>query len=244
MLALNDNIPFVSIDGEKYGAVFDINAIEKFQSLYGTLKKWSVAIFGDDALAEESAEEIRNQLLILCSYIDNEGRFEKYFEREVKKRLNILTDKYCIPVKYICRDDKLIIENYQYLLDWYNGKRTPTRAKHIVKTKDILFSFSFLVNEYVDIYNAKRSNLNKKGLSEWQLGQLNLEVIRNAIVEAINVSFPSVSTNTEYEDDRPVDIASIYVFSMGKLGFSREETGWLTLKSFNELCLKYKKLLE
>lgn len=240
-----DNIPFVNISGEEYGLVFDFNVISKIQNTYGTLSKWGVKAFGDGVAPKIDEKAAKSQISLVMRVVDWKGRVTKGYEGEVKKILDGLANIYCLPVYYKKDNNGMIVEEHSYLNDWYSGRKEPERKKTLPKVKDLLRVFSFLVNEYVDIYNESSSNLKKDKLSERQLGRLQIETIRNAVLQSIDVSFGTVkSSKASTFFDPPIDIAEIYVFAMSKLGFSYKEVGRVTLKFFNELCNKYAKMVK
>lgn len=238
-----DNIPFVNIDGEEYGLVFDFNVISKIQNMYGTLSQWGVKAFGGSVATKVDDEDVKLQVLLLMRCIDWKGRVDKQHKNKAKEILDRLAAMYCLPVCYKEDNNEMIIENHLYLSDWYCGHKKPERKKNQPKTKDLLRAFSFLVNEYVDIYNENAGNLKKAKLSESQLGRLQLSTIREAVLQSINISFNTAkSSKPATFEDPPIDIAEVYVFGMSRLGFSYKEIGRITLKFFNELCGKYAKM--
>lgn len=239
-----DNIPFVNIFGEEYGLVFDFNVISKIQNTYGTLSQWGVKAFGGSVATKVDDEDIKLQVLLLLGFIDWKGRVDKQYKNKAKEILDRLAAIYCLPVCYKEDNNEMIIENHLYLSDWYCGHKKPERKINQPKTKDLLRVFSFLVNEYVDIYNENSSNFKKAKLSESQLGRLQLGAVRKAVLQSIDISFDTVkSSKPATIEDPPIDIAEVYVFGMSKLGFSYKEIGRVTLKFFNELCKKYKKIV-
>lgn len=239
-----DNIPFVNIEGEKYGLVFDFNVISKIQNTYGTLSQWGVKAFGESAATKIDDETVKSQVSLLLRFIDWQGRVTEKYKNKAKEILNKLADMYCLPVCYKENINGMIVEEHLYLRDWYCGYKKPERKKIKPKIKDLLRVFSFLVNEYVDIYNENSSNFKKAKLSEKQLGRLQLSTIRTAVLQSIEVSFNTVkSSKPATDEDPPIDIAEVYVFGMSKLGFSYKDIGRITLKFFNELCEKYEKIV-
>lgn len=240
-----DNIPFVNIDGEEYGLVFDFNVISKIQNMYGTLSKWGVKAFGQSVATKIDDTAVKSQVLLLLRFIDWKGRVTNRYKNKAKEIFDKLADMYCLPVCYKEDNNEMIIEEHLYLRDWYSGYKKPERKKIKPKIKDLLRVFSFLVNEYVDIYNENAGNLKKAKLSERQLGRLQLSTIREAVLQSINISFNTAKESKPATfEDPPIDIAEVYVFGMSKLGFSYKEIGRITLKFFNELCGKYAKMVQ
>ena len=236
------------VDDKKYGAVLDVNVIERIQLEYKAFDKWRFLALGSSAVPSPSEEKIRDQCCFLSRFCTGAhlGEVEKMNVEAATQVVKELKEYARLPItikKTV--DGGAVIAPYDLIIDIGFTNKPIERVETGISARHLLKGTKFMVDEYVRIYNADLyGNPPLPWLTEKQLGELKIADLVDITIETMINSCPQRKNVKEQEPFKfePVDTSFIYMIAMSKWHFPEESVKRLTPKRFDEFFETYKSI--
>lgn len=240
-----DNAPLFEYKGKKYGAVLDINVIDRIQARYTAFDKWRFLALGSNALPAPPEDATRSLCLFLSDLWEQPGEIEPMYVEPAKQAVEELREIHRLPIEIKESDGGAIVAPHELITDIVFSQKPIERIETEMSFCHLLKGAKIMVDEYVQIYNGDLYGGSLlPWLSEEQLGELQAADLIDIIIKAMINSLPCRKGDNDSTDFKitPIDTSFIYMLAMSKWNFSEETVRRLTLKRYVEFLETYKEL--
>ena len=240
-----DNVPLFEFRGKTYGAVLDINVIERIQAKYTTFDKWRFLALGSNAMPSPREEDTRSLCLFLSDLWGQPGEIQQMDVEPAKQAVEELREIHRLPIEINENSGGATIVPHKLITDIAFSQKPIERIETGISVCHVLKGAKFMVDEYVRIHNADLyGDSPLPWLSEKQLGELQVTALADITIEAMVNSLPRCKGDNDvrYFEFKPIDTSFIYMLAMSKWNFPEETVRRLTLKRYNEFFETYKEL--
>jgi hypothetical protein len=239
------NVPLFEFRGKTYGAVLDINAIDRIQAKYTMFDKWRFLALGSNAIPTPREEDTRSLCLFLSDLWEQPGEISQMNVEPAKQTVEELREIHRLPIEIKENSGGATIAPHKLITDIAFSQKPIERIETEMSLYHLLKGVKFMVDEYVRIHNADLYGASPlPWLSEKELGELQAADLVDIAIEAMMNSFSrrKDDNNVGCFEFKPVDTSFIYMLAMSEWNFSEETVRRLTLKRFDEFFETYKAL--